>query len=155
MQRLDPRVVSLWRLSGLVRLVTFWGPVLTAAAAFAGMRWGWTPALSALGGTLGCLAVLALLWPSLQWRAFGYEVREHDLLVRQGVLFRHTVSVPLSRIQHVDTRQGPLERIWGLSRLVVYTAAGMSADGSLPGLDEAMADHLRDELGRRGGDDGV
>ena len=91
----------------------------------------------------------------MSWRAFGYEVREHDLFVSQGVLFRRTTSVPLSRIQHVDTRQGPLERLWGLSHLAVYTAAGMSADGSIPGLDEAMAAHLRDELGRRGGDDGV
>jgi membrane protein YdbS with pleckstrin-like domain len=48
-----------------------------------------------------------------------------------------------------------MERAFGLSRLVVYTAAGMSADGSIPGLDEAQADALRDTLVRRRGDDGV
>jgi hypothetical protein len=31
----------------------------------------------------------------------------------------------------------------------------MSADGSIAGLAEATAEALRDELSRRGGDDGV
>jgi membrane protein YdbS with pleckstrin-like domain len=55
----------------------------------------------------------------------------------------------------VDTRQGPLERVFGLSRLLVFTAAGMSADGSIPGLRTDEAERLRDLLSRRGGDDGV
>ena len=56
-----------------------------------------------------------------------------------------------------DTRQGWLERLFDLSRLLVYTGAGLSADGSLPGLDSEEAVRLRDELalGGRGGDDGV
>ena len=48
-----------------------------------------------------------------------------------------------------------MERIFGLSRLLVFTAAGMSADGSIPGLRTAEAERLRDLLSRRGGDDGV
>jgi uncharacterized protein len=70
-------------------------------------------------------------------------------------VFRHSVSIPLDRVQHVDTRQGPLERAFGLSNVIVYTAAGLSADGSIPGLDEEQAAHLRDALSRRSGDDGV
>ena len=41
------------------------------------------------------------------------------------------------------------------SRLLVFTAAGMSADGSIPGLATDDAERLRDQLSRRGGDDGV
>ena len=113
-----------------------------------------------LGVLLGAALVghslfMLLLWPSLEYRAFRYAVRQHDLLVRSGVLFRRWSSIPLNRIQHLDTRQGPLERILGLSRLQVYTAAGMSADGSIPGLAEEDAERLRDELARRGDDDGV
>jgi membrane protein YdbS with pleckstrin-like domain len=104
---------------------------------------------------LGLQVVVAVVWPALAFRRFGYEVRAGDLLVEQGVLFRHRVSIPLDRIQHADTRQGPIERAWGLSRLVVYTAAGLNADGSIPGLDEAEADRLRDRLTLRRGDGGI
>lgn len=155
MLRLDPRVITLWRLQGGIRLLTFWLPVSFGLAFPAGLQFGYGAGAAVVGLVFGFGLVMAVLWPSVRWRSFGYEVREHDLLVSQGVLFRHTVSVPLSRIQHVDTRQGPLERSWGLASVVVYTAAGMSADGSIPGLDEAAAADLRDTLARRGGDDGV
>ena len=155
MHSLDPRVVHLWRLQGLTRLATFWLPVCLVAAGWLGFRFGLSAAAAAAVPIALLLAGSALVWPSLAWRRFRYGVREDDLLVESGVLFRHTVSIPLDRIQHVDTRQGPIERAFGLSRLVVYTAAGMSADGSIPGLDEAHADALRDTLVRRRGDDGV
>ena len=48
-----------------------------------------------------------------------------------------------------------MERLFGISRLLVFTAAGMSADGSIPGLKTSIAEELRDQLSRRGGDDGV
>ena len=99
--------------------------------------------------------VMALIWPSLEYRYYRYAVREKDILVQQGVLFRRWTALPLHRIQHVDTRQGPIERIVGIANLQLYTAAGMNADGSIPGLSADIAERLRDELSRKGGDDGV
>jgi len=99
---------------------------------------------------------LALFWPALAFRFFGYAIREGDFYVQRGVLFRRRTSIPHTRIQHVDTRQGPLEQIFGLSRVLVFTASGMAADGSLPGVEHALAESIRDDLSRRGGgDDGV
>lgn len=155
-RHLDPRAITLWRLQRLIRLFTFGLPVAVAVG------WGThqlTDQLAvavALGGLVALwYTVMAILWPALAWRHYRYAVREHDLLVQSGVLFRRWSAIPLSRIQHVDTRQGPVERALGLSRLLVYTAAGMSADGSIPGLAEDDVRRLRDELARRGGDDGV
>ncbi|MEE2752056.1 MAG: PH domain-containing protein, partial [Myxococcota bacterium] len=84
--------------------------------------------------------LLALLWPGLAYRYFGYLIRDQDLLVQRGVLFRRRTSIPHNRIQHVDTRQGPLEQLLGLSRVLVFTASGMAADGSLPGVDHGLAE---------------
>lgn len=155
MRTLDPRVVSLWRLQGLVRVGTFWLPVSLGLGGTMGFQAGWM-AGAALGASLLLFfLVMAVLWPPLAWERFRFDVREDDLLVEHGVLFRRTVSIPRDRIQHVDTRQGPIERVFGLTRVVVYTAAGMSADGSIPGLAEPDADALRDTLARRRGDDGV
>lgn len=158
MQFLDPRVVTLWRLQGLVGIVTSWSPILAGFAWLAVFQLdlGIGGAAAIILGFVVLLVVRALLWPALRYRAFRYQLREYDLLVEQGVLWRQRVCVPRDRVQHVDTHQGPLERFVGLSRLLVYTAAGLSADGSLPGLDEAEADRLRDLLAHRGrGDDGV
>jgi membrane protein YdbS with pleckstrin-like domain len=153
--RLDRRVVQLWRMQRLLRLVLVVGPVATALGV--GIA---TVAPATVGMVVAALLVsvqllLALAWPPLEYGAFTYALRKDDLLVQSGVLFKRWSAIPFHRIQHVDTRQGPMERFFGISRLLVYTAAGVSADGSIPGLGAAQAERLRDELSRRGGDDGV
>lgn len=160
MSHLDPRVVTLWRLQGLARLVTSYVPLYLLLGWVLLAKFGVVVTVSVESALVLVLAIHALVWPNLAFRNFTYQVREHDLLVEQGVLWRQAVCVPRHRIQHVDTRQGPLDRLVGLSRLLVYTAAGLSADGSIPGLDEAVAEKLRDELARStggsaAGDDGV
>ena len=44
---------------------------------------------------------ISLVWPSFEYRYFRYDVRDHDLLVQQGVLFRRWCSIPHHRIQHI------------------------------------------------------
>lgn len=146
--------MTAWRLGRLFPLA---GTLVLVGAGFIFGREALGPALAgALGGLLiGWQLLMLIVWPRLAWAAFRFEVREHDLLVQSGVLFRRWSSVPLRRIQYVDTEQGPLERMLGLAHLKVYTAAGMSADGSVPGLAIDEAEQLRDALSRRGSDDAV
>ena len=155
MEQLSPRVIWLWRIGALIRALLFWAPL----AAFAGVglaSFGGAAAAALIaGGPLLLIVFLGLAWPSLSWRYFGFSLREHDLLVQRGVLYRRRTSIPVSRIQHVETRQGPFERMLGLSRVLVYTASGFSAEGSIPGLDTQRAEELRDTLAQRGEDDGV
>ena len=153
--RLDPATVMLWRLQRMVRLVFVGFPTLAAIGLLAANTFPASLVIVAVMTLIAMNLVFTLFWPAFEYNAFRYAVRDHDLLVQSGVIFRRWSSIPHERIQHVDTRQGPLERIFGLSRLLVFTAAGMSADGSIPGLATADAERLRDQLSRRGGDDGV
>ena len=152
---LDHRAVALWRLQRMIRLVLVSLPFAVAAGVGAGFALGPAPGIAIGVGLVSFSLLMLIAWPPLEYQHFRYAVREHDLLVQHGVIFRTWSSIPLNRIQHVDTRQGPLERALGLARLLVYTASGVSADGSIPALSVEVAEGLRDELSRRGGDDGV
>ncbi|MFT6146763.1 MAG: membrane protein YdbS with pleckstrin-like domain [Myxococcota bacterium] len=100
--------------------------------------------------------MLALWMPSLSFNRWRYQLREDDILIERGVLLRRLTSIPYSRVQHVDTHQGVLEQSFGLARVHVFTAAGVGADGTIPGLDLEDAEALRDALVERGGgDDGL
>ena len=68
-------------------------------------------------------AVTAVVLPPIRHRRWRWAVREDDVWVRQGILWVTTTVVPFSRLQFVDTRQGPLERALGLASLVLHTAA--------------------------------
>ena len=56
-------------------------------------------------------------------------------------------------MQHVDLMRGPIERMFGLATLVVYTAGTEGASFRLPGVDMRRAEEIRDQILRARGDD--
>ncbi len=81
--------------------------------------------------------------------AWGYAERKDDLMVRRGVLIRRQSVIPYGRMQFIDVTAGPLERSMGLATLRMHTAAAAS-DARIPGLDQAAAAALRDQLAALG-----
>jgi uncharacterized protein len=82
--------------------------------------------------------------------AWGYAVREDDLVLRRGLLVRRLTLVPVGRMQFVDIQQGPLDRWLGVANVRLHTAAAAS-DAHVPMLGLEEASGLRDELLQRGG----
>jgi membrane protein YdbS with pleckstrin-like domain len=68
-------------------------------------------------------------------------------------MWRHETQVPISRVQHLDLKRGPLERYFKLATLVIHTAGTRHSAVSVAGLDAVDAEHLRDTLGRQLDDD--
>lgn len=91
--------------------------------------------------SIGVLLVLAHGVVEAGRRA--YAIREHDVLYVSGLFTRRITVLPICRIQHVETVSGPLERLFGLERLVCYTAGGPSADLVLAGLRQETAKRIR------------
>lgn len=99
------------------------------------------------------LAVAVVLVALFAWRLvkmrtwcrdYRFALREHDLLVAEGLLSRTLVSIPYGRIQTVTVEDGMLDRRWGLANVTVHTAS--SQEGVVPGLPAEEAAALRDEL---------
>jgi uncharacterized protein len=143
-ERLDPRAKTLWRITGSLNLL-----VLLAVSGLAGwalVRFG---GASLFFGVLPALAVLVLgglvvgVAPGLRWRMWRYEIRPDEIDLQRGILWIDCTLVPLARIQHVDTRQGPLQRRFGLSTVVFYTAAGPN---HIPELSTPVAAGVRDRI---------
>ncbi|RFA12568.1 hypothetical protein B7R22_15045 [Subtercola boreus] len=97
-----------------------------------------------LGASVLVTVVLLVVAPR-RARAIGFQLRDDDLLFRQGIMFFRIVAVPYGRMQLIDINRGPLARVLGLSDLKFVTAAA-STGVSIPGLPAAEADKLRDRL---------
>ena len=74
----------------------------------------------------------------------AYAVREHDVLLRKGWLFRQIHVVPINRIQHCVIKKGPLERRYQLASLQLFTAATSFTDIKIGGLTEEQAERLKE-----------
>ncbi|MEU5094428.1 PH domain-containing protein [Streptomyces sp. NPDC020996] len=79
------------------------------------------------------------------WRSWRYAERADDLLISRGVLWREETVVPYGRMQLVEVTSGPVERYFGLASVQLHTAAA-ATDATIPGLDPAEAERLRDRL---------
>ncbi|TIX49219.1 PH domain-containing protein [Alteraurantiacibacter aquimixticola] len=90
--------------------------------------------------------LLILMVPLRRYNARGYDLGEDRLRVVRGLLFRKDTAVPFSRVQHIDVEQGPLERAFGIGRLVLYTAGTHNASVSLPGLKHEVAMDMREAI---------
>ena len=69
--------------------------------------------------------------------------------LRRGRWWQTESRVPISRVQHLDLKRGPLERAFRLATLVVHTAGTRMSAVSVSGLDGDDAERLRDRLARQ------
>lgn len=97
------------------------------------------------------LAAAAASWsflvaPRRRWAAWGWALERDELHVAHGVWTRVHTVVPLARVQHIDVAQGPVERTFGVARLVLHTAGAAHATVVLPGVSRATAEELRDTI---------
>ncbi|WP_426962106.1 PH domain-containing protein [Haloparvum alkalitolerans] len=156
MRRLHPRIRVVWLLRAAVLAAVVGGilfgldRVLPLPVAVP----GWAPALVA-----GVVFLVVGGHALLRYRYWRFELREDAIYLERGVFTRVRTVVPFVRIQHVDSRRGPLERVVGLASCVVYSAGSRGADVRIPGLPPDGADDLREDLKRLAigaeGEDGV
>jgi membrane protein YdbS with pleckstrin-like domain len=119
-------------------------PLLVAAVAMESA--GELPRGSFLLPVLVIAAYAIIRAPLRRYQARGYRLEADRLRVVRGLLFRHDTVVPFGRVQHIDVEQGPVERLYGLGRLVLHTAGNHNSSVSLPGLAHADAAAMREAI---------
>ncbi len=90
------------------------------------------------------LAVLTFLIAIFGFRKKGYALRDKDIMYKSGLIWKSITTIPFSRIQHCEVKEGPIERIFGLSSLHIYTAGGSSSDIDIPGLHPQGAQDIKE-----------
>lgn len=138
--RISERALTVWRISGGIHSLIIWlfgGGLVALAFIFDWPLW--------IVFTFFALCVfysyfLIFLMPGLRWKRWRYELRDQEIELQRGVFIIKRTLVPMVRVQHVDTQQGPLLRKYGLSTVTISTAATVH---EIPALDMEEAEQLR------------
>lgn len=95
------------------------------------------------------LLLLPFAWliGQLYWQGLAYGLFEQHLYLRTGILGSYQVLVPTAKVQAVSVRRGPLQRVLGLSELLVFVAGGPPT--SIPDLPRKDAERLLETLSAR------
>lgn len=140
---LDPRVKTAWRMQAALGLAV---PVIAELvfAGFAGFLGlpAWIP-IAVVGVVVAEVVISVVIVPSVRYRRWRWEVREEEVRLQEGLVIVTNTVVPMVRIQHVDTAQGPIMRSLGLTDVHVWTAAGKHV---IPALTDEHAAQLRDRI---------
>jgi len=142
-EHIDSRAVPYWRWSASINSLFLF---LIPAAYYAAVRlWHWpvwiTVVLLVL--SLALTAFSIIFKPEIMWKTWRYDVTEQEIDLLHGVFIKTRTLIPMVRVQHVDTEQGPLLRHFGLSTVTISTAAGTH---QIPALADETAALLRDRI---------
>jgi membrane protein YdbS with pleckstrin-like domain len=140
--RVHRRSILWWSL----RVGIFWLVIVLGQAAgeiFASQPPGWLMITLVLSIVIGVLQVV--IEPQWRYRVHRWEANQEAVVTRSGWVTQEWRIAPLSRIQTVDTKRGPLEQLLGLATVTVTTASA-AGPVQIAGLAHADAVELVDEL---------
>lgn len=81
------------------------------------------PLWVAIGAVCLALIVWLTLIPLIRWRTTHFVVTTQRVLVREGVLHRSGIDIPLARVNSVQFRHTLTDRILGCGTLIIESAS--------------------------------
>lgn len=141
---LSAEAINAWRISGALGSLVYWIIPLGYGALVAGgtglPEW---PSY-VLGILFLSFTILeATLIPYIRWKRWRYRVDSSEIDLQRGLFVITRTLIPVKRVQHVDTRQGPVYRQFGLASVTITTAGDTH---EIPALSEPVADDLRHKI---------
>ena len=139
LKRLDSRVLKLWYIRAAILSLALIGVFVSAVIILGAAEASATVTLAVLIG-IGIpdllLLGLTLALPALRFKMYAWGYDEKRITVRQGVIFRHNVVIPICQIQDLHRTEGPIMMMLGLSDVTISTA-GSNFDISTLTREEA------------------
>ncbi|MFF4616628.1 PH domain-containing protein [Nonomuraea jabiensis] len=140
--RVERRSVTWWTLRALIGSGLLLGLLAFLTSQLEPAR----PWLEPVMVVVAALSVLHIaIMPTCRYRIHRWETTDEAVYALSGWLVREWRVAPISRIQTVDTKRGPLQQLLGLATVTVTTG---SAHGpvQLAGLDRETATRVARRL---------
>ena len=114
----------------VVALVSF------LAALIGAQSWGLWARIALLVIALA-LVIRFTLMPLIRWRTTHFVITNRRVLVREGLVTRRGMDIPMRRITGVQFRQSLFERLFGVGTLVMESASDEPLEfEDVPGIEE-------------------
>jgi membrane protein YdbS with pleckstrin-like domain len=139
-KRISRQALKVWRITGTIKMAIGWAIASIIFVLVHLFQWPiWISIIIAVLGIISAYLTI-FLFPSLRWKWWRYDVRREELELQQGFFIKARTLVPMVRVQHVDTVQGPIQKRYKLASVIVHTAATAH---EIPALEEEEAEELR------------
>jgi len=148
LKKLDKNVLKLWYFRAAIASLAILGAFISV---YVIMNVTDTPNdvsltyLLCAGIPVVLILALVLIMPSLRYKMYAWGYDDKRIIVKQGVIFRRRVVIPVCQIQDLHRTQGPVMMMLNLSGVTISTAG---SNFSISTLTTSEADRMIDELER-------
>jgi len=144
-KRISELGLKVWRITAAIYSLILWSIAISIGVLVYVFDWSIWFTISAAGLVLLLTVMNVFVIPSIRWRRWRYEVREQEIELQHGVFIITRTLVPMVRVQHVDTVQGPILRKYDLASIQISTAATRH---EIPAIDLQEAEELRHAISK-------
>ena len=153
MNKLDKSVLKLWYIRAAIGALALVGVAVSALVVLLATEASGKVMLAVLlsvGIPVFLLLCIVLILPALRYKMYAWGYDDKRIIVKQGVIFRQRVVIPVCQIQDLHRTQGPIMMMLKLSGVTISTA-GSNFDISTLTTDEAdsLIDALEENLETR------
>ncbi|GGB55662.1 PH domain-containing protein [Virgibacillus dakarensis] len=141
--------VTVWRISNSIGEGI--ALIVLAGLLWAGYYFDWYHWIIIVLWVLIVLTPISAIWsvfmePLLLQKYWRYGINEEFVQLKHGILNEEHIIIPMTKVQYVEAKQGPLLRKYKLYTLSIGT---MQSSHSIPALPEHEALMLRDEIAHK------
>lgn len=142
-KRISPKALKVWKIYGVIESLIV--AAVAAGAITLTVMFEWPQWIIAAAVAILILFTYLFVFfiPTIKWKRWRYEVREQEIELQRGIFIVKRTLVPMVRVQHVDTVQGPILKKYELATITISTAATVH---EIPALDVEEADELRNSI---------
>ncbi|MBP7320192.1 MAG: PH domain-containing protein [Lachnospiraceae bacterium] len=141
-QKLSKKAISCMFVAGIVQFIIV--GVMFGVGMYIG-REEWVVLL--IGGiVLGLDLLYVLISPKVRYERYRYILNEEEIDVMEGFIFTKRNIVPIERLHKIAVLKGPIDRVFGLAKVVVTTAGG---DVTVRFMEDEKADQIAESLKNR------
>ncbi len=141
-QKLSKKAISCMFVAGIVQFIIV--GVMIGVGMYIG-REEWVVLL--IGGiVLGLDLLYVLISPKVRYERYRYILNEEEIDVMEGFIFTKRNIVPIERLHKIAVLKGPIDRVFGLAKVVVTTAGG---DVTVRFMEDEKADQIAESLKNR------
>lgn len=161
----DPKIKYCWWIKGILASfilpLFFGGPMISLF--IDSSRRGLFYAGVIYSGFVLAINMVVIVWAIMFYNRYAYYIGNDGIRIKKGILWKRDAQIPYERVQHVTSRRGPIEQIFGLHIVNIFTAgtasvgnagpfghiANIGAEGQIPGvrnpdeIKKIILDHVR------------
>lgn len=135
--------IKAWQITALLYEIVAWLITITGLVLHFVLDFPiWIVLILVIASIISTYLTVFLL-PKLRWKRWRYEVFEQEIYIQHGILVVSRTLIPMIRVQHVETEQGPILKRFDLASVSISTAA---TTHKIPALSNEIASDLRDRI---------